>query len=67
MVKYTVLARALEGGLLRKMGVIESDNWKTARQEAMKKYWDDLDGEQMIVASPSQMKKFWACFCRPLF
>lgn len=60
MIKFTVLARAIDGGLIHKVGEINAENWKAARQDAMVKYWPGLaDGEQMIVANPHQLKKYW--------
>lgn len=59
MVKYKVMARKLSGGEIRMLGEVQAHNWKDARKDAMSKYWSDLSGEQMIVASPGQMKKYW--------
>lgn len=57
MKTYTILARSLEDTRsIRQMGEVKCKTSGEARQWAMINCWPKLGNEQMIVASPEQLK-----------
>lgn len=66
MKKYTILARSLNNPeKVWKMDEVTCNSWGEARQWAMVNCWQRLGGEeQMIVASPVQLKKVWSKYMK---
>lgn len=59
MKTYTILARAINNPKqIRRMAEIRCKNASEARQWAMANVWQKLGNEQMIVASPEQLKRW---------
>ena len=57
---YTVLARHLTTKRIRKIAELNCKTFGEARQTAMIKFWQGLGDEQLIVASPNQLKRWEA-------